>query len=108
MKTKNLYLMAFYHKVPKARAKTQLKNFGEDSSNWTYEERVEFGSKIKDRDFSSAGVILDIGNERTIKCSMGPNRDFHSLLGYFKKSYPQYFPQEPVQALASDLSKETT
>jgi hypothetical protein len=88
--------MAFYHKVPKHRAKTQLKNFGGNDDNWTYEERVEFGSKIKDRDYNLAGVILDIGNEKTIKCSMGPNREFHSLLGYFKKSYPQYFPQEPA------------
>lgn len=90
MKNKDLHLLAFYTRVPKDPKKTFMKDFGKSEDNWSYNEQVHFTRGLRGKDLEKAGVILNVSEQKVIKCSFNKELHFISLFNYFRKNYPQY------------------
>lgn len=110
MKNKKIFLSAYYFRRPAPKAQSQQKKFGEDPNNFVWDEKVEISTRIRNRDISMAGVILDITDGKVVKCTMGENREYSHLYEYYKKAYPQYFQhfekQAPVEVTADTPQAE--
>lgn len=90
MRKKNLHLLAFYSRVPKNPKQSHKKDFGKKEDNWSTNESVHFTLGLKDKDLIQAGIILDLTEQKVIKCTMNPDLGFMQLFSYFKQNYPQY------------------
>lgn len=101
---KKLYMIAHYYQVPKNPRLTAQKDFGKDSNNMAFNESVTIARNIKDRDLSSANVILNITDKKVVKCNLRQGAAFDDLYRYYKNNYPQYFQHLDVV----DVTPEST
>lgn len=89
-----MYLIAYYSLKPRQHVRTSQKSWMEGQQNYSYDERVEFSSKIKNRDYTDSGVILDLKNRKVVKNQWGNGKDFEDLFFHYYKGYKQYL--DPV------------
>lgn len=90
MKQPKMYVLAYYVKQPLINGSTRFAGYVKDSSNVSFQEQIVVASKIKDRDYQTAGIILDPINKKIVKNTWKPNSDFNSLWSYFTTNYESY------------------
>ena len=87
---KTLYLVAYYYQRPSGRhVRTTRPNWMKVEGSTAWDEQVALTKNLKNKDFTTAKVILDMLNKRVVKNDWGTSRDFGELFLYFHKGYPQ-------------------
>ena len=87
----SIYLVAYYFQKPSNnRVKTQLAGWMKNSNNVSWDEQVAITKNLRNRDISTAKIILDFKNKRVLKNDWGGSKDFTEMFKYFHHSYPQY------------------
>ena len=107
MKTKKMYVVATYFRVPKEGANSSRKNFGKDDANWAFNESVQVTTGLKKRDITMANIILNVTDKQVEKCNMRPGVGYDELYSYFKTNYPKYFQHIDVLTTEPDQNKTT-
>lgn len=88
---KSIYLVAYYFQKPSnPRVKTSRPGWMNSTDNVSWDEQVSLTRNLKNRDFSTAKIILDLANRRVIKNGWSNGQDFDALYTYFEGSYPDY------------------
>lgn len=90
MKTKSIYLVAYYHIKPKDPKRTKEPGYMTSPVNYDYDESINITRGLKTRDELNAKVILDLTNQKVHKNSFNDNKDFPSLLAHYQEGYPKY------------------
>lgn len=90
MKQKCIYLVATYIMKPKEWVNTSKKGWKDDPANIRYDEKVEITKGLKNRDASSANVILDLSNLKITRNTFQTERTFDELFRYFFNNYNKY------------------
>ena len=86
-----MYLVAYYFQKPSNnRVKTQLAGWMKNNNNVSWDEQVAITKNLRNRDISTAKIILDMRNLRVVKNGWGTSQSFDDFYDYFNKSYPQY------------------
>ncbi len=87
----SIYLVAYYFQKPSNnRVKTQLAGWMKNNNNVSWDEQVAITKNLRNRDISTAKIILDMRNQRVVKNGWGTSQSFDDFYDYFNKSYPQY------------------
>lgn len=83
-----MYLIAYYYMRPKhQRVRTNVSGWIKDKDNVTWDEQIALSTKLKDRDISSAKVILNLTEKKVFMNSWTGDRDFDSLFDHYYKHY---------------------
>lgn len=90
MKQKNIYLVATYIMKPKDHVNTSRKGWMDDPANVRYDEKVEVTRGLKNRDASSANVILDLTNLMITRNTFKTERTFDEVFLYYFNNYNKY------------------
>lgn len=91
MSKKSIYLVAHYFIRPRtARTRTQIKGWMKVDDNLSYDEQVAIATKLKNNDYQTAKIILDLSNKKIIRNGFQSESTFDQLFGYFLKNYPQH------------------
>lgn len=91
MKQPHIYLIASYVIKPRNPRMTFQKDYVKQEENIQYSESVSIARNLKPRDYAQAQVIIDIVQEKIIKCSyQGAEKSYQSLIAYYGKHYPNY------------------
>lgn len=72
------------------RTKTQFKGWMKDTNNVSYDEQVSIARRLKNSDYATAKIILDLGNKKIIRNGWQTETTFDQLFGYYLKNYPQH------------------
>lgn len=104
--TKSIYLIAYYNLKPRQHVNTSQVDWMKNPQNYSYDERVEFSPKIKNRDYTDSGVILDLGNRKIVKNQWANGKDFDDLFFHYYKGYREYL--DPVMTKLGYVSTEQT
>ena len=81
------YLLATYTTVPRDKSITHTKGFWSDENNSQYDEQIILSKKLKNRDLTESGIILDLENKKIIKNRVSPTATYDQIYEYFKKNY---------------------
>lgn len=90
MKQKNIYLVATYIMKPKDHVNTSKKGWMDDPANVRYDEKVEITRGLKNKDASSANVILDLSNLQITRNTFKTERTFDEVFLYYFNNYNKY------------------
>ena len=103
-----MYILATYYRVPKDGTQTTIAGYMKDSENYMWDESIAFSRNLKPRDIKQANVILDLINEKLVKCSVGElvGKDYQTVFAYFKESYPDHI-NELLRILNQTTQNET-
>ena len=107
MKTKKMYVVATYFRVPKEGTNSSRKNFGKDDANWAFNESVQVTTGLKKRDITMANIILNVTDKQVEKCNMRQGVGYDELYSYFKTNYPKYLQHIDVLTTEPDQNKTT-
>lgn len=94
MKSNGIYLVAFYTMRPKYKNITQKSGWMNDPDNISYDESINIVLKLKNKDITTAKVILDLLNKTVVRNSWNSGKTFDELFEYYREGYPQYL--EPM------------
>lgn len=97
MKTKNIYLIAYYLQRPKDPSKTHIKGYITDPANMVWDENVEISHGLGSKDRQHANVVLDLSEKKVITNKFNEERDFKTLFKYFFEGYHRYITQVMTQ-----------
>ena len=98
MKTKDLFLLAFYTQTPRKGVRTSTKGWMQNPDNFRYDERVEFTKGLDGKDAQYANIILNLNQKKVVSNKFNTDqRDFDALFKHFLESYPQYVIQVMAQ-----------
>mgnify|MGYP003337788163 CR=1 FL=1 len=89
MKTKNVYLVAFYTLKPRQGVNTAVKGWMDNKENVTYDEWIEISRGLK-KNATTAKVILDLSAKTVHRNSWGTDRSFTDYFKYYFKGYNEY------------------
>ena len=90
MKTKPIYLLAFYFVKPKDHVNTSKKGWMDNPDNIRYDEKVEFyKGQLKTR-HNTANVVMNLTDKVLVKNSFQVNRSFDEVFRYFFDNYHKY------------------
>lgn len=103
-KSRNLYLVAYYHIKPKNPNRTKEAGYMKDPTNFDYEESINITRGLKTRDSTTAKVILDLTEQNVVSNKFNDNRDFPSLLAHFQEGYPKYLNPLLAQLYSEQLN----
>lgn len=88
MSTKKIYLVAYYYMRPKnQRVRTNVAGWHKDDNNITWDEEIALTIKLKDRDLTTAKIILNLNDRKVVINGWNGNRDFGELFDHFYKNY---------------------
>lgn len=90
MKKQNIYLVANYVTKPKDPRRTHIPGYMKDPANHQYDEQVQISSRLRQKDITTAKVIINLSNKTVDKNSFNNNKDFKELFKYFFKGYHKY------------------
>lgn len=90
MKKQNIYLVANYVTKPKDPRRTHIPGYMKDPVNHQYDEQVQISSRLRQKDITTAKVIINLTNKTVDKNSFNNNKDFKELFKYFFKGYHKY------------------
>jgi hypothetical protein len=86
-----MYLVAYYFQKPKHnRVRTQIAGWQKQAGTTAYDEQVAVTRNLRNKDYTTAKIILDFKNKRVLKNDWGGSKDFTEMFKYFHHSYPQY------------------
>ena len=105
MRTKDIFLVAYYHTRPKDPRRTKEAGYITNPDNINYEESINITRGLKYRDETTAGVILNLSQQQVARNTFKSDADFASLLGYFQKGYPKYINPIIEQLYAEELNE---
>lgn len=87
----NLYLVAYYYQKPSGRhVRTARPNWMKQEGSTSWDEQVALTKNLKNKDYTTAKIILDMVNKRVLKNDWGTTKDFGEMFLYFHRGYPQY------------------
>jgi hypothetical protein len=96
MKTKSIYLVAFYYVKPKPGVQTQISGWMKNPDNLRYDERVEITKGLK-KDSIHAKMVLNLSTKIVERNGWGENKTFDELFKYFFTGYHKYITQVMTQ-----------
>ena len=117
MKKQNIYLVAHYVTKPRDPRRTHVPGYMKDPANYQYDEQVQISARLRNKDITTAKIIMNLSTKTVDKNSFNSNKDFNELFKYFFKGYhkyvtdvmaqldPEYFNQM-LDELQSELDKE--
>jgi len=115
MKQKSIYLVATYIMKPKDHVNTSRKGWKDDPANIRYDEKVEITKGLKNRDASSANVILDLSQLAINRNTFQTDRSFDELFRYYFNNYNKYLipvmgqlHPDYLDKLAKEIEEEIT
>jgi hypothetical protein len=88
-----MILLAKYYKRPRDPKRTTEAGYINQNENFFWDESINFVLKVKDKDIRENNVVLDIFNQKLVKCSVGDmvGSDYDTVFAYFYKNYQNYF-----------------
>lgn len=103
---KSLYLVAYYYQKPKSkRVRTNQPGWQQRNDAVSWDEQVQVTSKLKNRDLTMAGVILDLPARRVVRNSWKSEKDFTELFEYYRKNYPDYVEDIAMKLYAATVGQ---
>ena len=84
---KTIYLIAYYYVKPKPHVRTTKKGWMKDINNISHDEQVALSQKLKTKDLSTSGVILDLGNQKVVRNSWANGKTFDELFAHYYTNY---------------------
>jgi hypothetical protein len=84
------FIIASYSRTLKNPAHSSKINIGKDESAWQQNEAIKCAKNLKSRDYSEAGVILDVANQKVIKNRYSDDKPFGELFEYYLTHYKEY------------------
>lgn len=106
MKNAGLFLVAYYTMRPKYQHITHKAGWMEDQDNISYDESINIVMRLKNKDITTAKVIIDLLNKTVVRNSWNSGASFDELFAYYREGYPQYL--EPVAKQLKYDQEETT
>lgn len=91
--SKSIYLIAYYYIKPRTK-QTQVAGWMDNQDNVQYDEQIAIARKIKNRDLTTAKVILDLSNRTVYKNSWKSEVGFDDLFEHYYEGYSKYL--DPV------------
>jgi len=91
-KPKRIYLIAKYSAKPKDPKLTRFAGYVKDSDNMAWDEQIRITLGLKEKDFLSAKVVLNISEQKVERNSFN-KKSFIELFEYFYKASPDYISQ---------------
>lgn len=107
MKTKKIYLVAYYSAKPKDPKRTKEPGYMKDTSNYDYDESINITRGLKNRDQNLAKVILNLSDKTVTKNMFNSNKDFASLLAHYQEGYPKYINPLIAQLYKDELDEHS-
>lgn len=109
---KQLYLVSNYVTLPKDKSQTRFAGYLKNEDNLTMDEQVAVTTKLKNRDYSTARIILNLSEKKIIKSSYTGPIEFDQLWKYFKTNYADQLKSvlqyvEPETVVAAPAAEET-
>lgn len=105
MKSKNIYLVAYYLQRPRDPKKTHIKGYITNPENMVWDENVEICYGLGSKDRQHAHVILDFTDKAVITNKFNEERDFDKLFKYYFEGYHKYITQVMSQMDPEYLTK---
>lgn len=105
MKTKHIYLTAFYLQRPKDPSKTHIKGYITDPNNMVWDENVEINNGLSSKDRAYAQIVLDLSEKIVVTNKLNDEKDFNTLFKYFFEGYHKYITQVMTQLDPGYLAK---
>lgn len=105
MKTKHIYLTAYYLQRPRDPKKTYIKGYITDPNNMIWDENVEISHGLGSKDRQHAQVVLDFTEKKVIANKFNQERDFDKLFKYYFEGYHKYITQVMSQMDPEYLTK---
>ena len=105
MKTKHIYLTAFYLQRPRDPKKTHIKGYITDPNNMIWDENVEISHGLSSKDREYAQVVLDFTEKKVVTNKFNQERDFDKLFKYYFEGYHKYITQVMSQMDPEYLTK---
>lgn len=105
MKTKHIYLTAYYLQRPKDPKKTHIKGYVTNPENMVWDENVEINNGLSSKDREYAHVVLDFTDKKVITNKFNEERDFDKLFKYYFEGYHKYITQVMTQLDPEYLTK---
>ncbi len=106
MTKKNVYLVAYYVCKPKNKyVNTSVKGWMDNKDNVAWDEQINITLKLKNRDLTTAKVILDLSNRSVYRNSWNSNKSFDELFSHFYSGYQKYL-DPVVQELGYTVAKQ--
>lgn len=88
MASKKMYLVAFYYMRPRhQRVRTNVPGWIKDEQNISWDEQIAITTKLKDRDYASGKIILNLSDRVVLTNGWTGSRDFDELFDHFYKNY---------------------
>lgn len=88
---KSIYLVAYYYQKPKtSRVRTSRAGWMNDQNNVAWDEQVAVCRQLKNRDLTTAKIILDLVRKQVVRNGWANQRSFDELFQHFQQGYPQY------------------
>lgn len=85
-----IYLVAYYYQKPSNhRVRTQIAGWMKDQKNVSWDEQVSITRNLRNRDLSTARVILDLTKQKVVRNSWNSDSSFADMFEYFVKNYPE-------------------
>jgi hypothetical protein len=95
-KQKDIYLVAYYFKRPRAGVNTSVKGWMEDTSNFQYDEKIDITAGLKN-DSNTANILLNLSKKVVERNRFNEDRDFKTLFKYFFGGYHNYITEVMAQ-----------
>ena len=89
MKQKNAYLIAKYSAHPRKKHATATAGYMKDPNNVKWDEQVNITVGLKNKDFLSARIVLNITEQKVERNSFQNDKSFMELFEYFYNANPK-------------------
>lgn len=83
MKAKDIYLVAKYSAHPRKKHSTNIPGYMKDPGNVKWNEEILITYGLKDKDFLSAKIVLNINKRKVERNSFQNGKTFDELFDYF-------------------------
>lgn len=101
MKNNDLHLVAYYTLKPRDPAMTKIRGYMSNPENIYYDEMINITRGLKDRDRSSAGIVLNLSKKTIVKNIKLPDKKWDELFIYFQEGYSEY-----INTVMAEIDKE--
>lgn len=90
--SKTIYAVITHLVKPVDKKSANQAGWNQNRDNYRYDEQFVVQNRIRNRDISTASIILDLVNRRVVKSTYG-QRDYNHLFNYVIKNYDKYLEQ---------------
>jgi hypothetical protein len=89
MSKKKVYILASYFAKPKNKKMTAVKGYMKNPDNVAWDEQIGVSIGLKDKQLSTAKVVLNINDQVIVKNGFNTDKTFMQLFEYFYSASPQ-------------------